>query len=865
MAVLLSNNAFGTLAVDINTAASTLVLRLGNGANFPDLSGNDYYYLTIANGSSAPEIVKCVSKSGDILTVQRGQEGTAAQPATAGNRVELRVTAKSVIDLVSALGAFVSVKSYGAVGDGIADDTAAIQAAVTAENGVFFPAGTYKVTSAVSLKSNNVLVGEGASSIINYTGTAASQGALYINSGGASTYVDNVTIQDLKVVGQVATLGFSEFVHNISFNGVRNCLIERCVIEGFRGDGIYIGSGDVAGQERHNIDVTIRDCYIDGVNKDNRNGISVVDGNGVNIDNNYITRCTKNTMPGAIDIEPDANAYHVIKDISIRNNKIYDLNHGVAAIGVFLPYVDYTTWPTGFNIENNYIDIPSATTNNAYGFFFQYGSPFTDPPAPAVTDSTEDFGIRILNNYVQFPIGASPPTYGRGFVLWNCNDVVMDGNTFIGGSASLIGYPNTNVINFMMTNNEFVRVNGAGDYAVTVYNANRLTINGNVFKNCGGISGLARGAIEFSTGNRIENSEFATDYAWTKGTGWTIAAGVATKTAGTGSALSQTQSPVAIAADAVYQLTYTITVSAGTITPRLTGGTTVTGTTRSASGTYTENITAVTGNTTFELLADAAFAGTVDNVYLRSGSSSYVKIDNNTFTSPDGSFTQQAVRDSGHTFNSGTNTFLGNQLLAGTNQLPALLQSNEYGLSFYQPTLAETRFQVRGALPSAFGASLPVLVDGEIQSATTNSAVMYRTTPTTQAASFTLTNLIHYQAVQGALGAGSAVTNQFGYVVDSSLTGATNNYAFVGNIAAGTNRWNFFANGTARNYFGGGVEVVAGTTTMTSGFTHIPSAAGAPTGAPTNPSGNVPMYYDSTNHKIYVYSGGTWRSTATLT
>jgi hypothetical protein len=39
----------------------------------------------------------------------------------------------------------VSVKDFGAVGDGVTDDTAAIQAAGTASNSLYFPKGTYKV------------------------------------------------------------------------------------------------------------------------------------------------------------------------------------------------------------------------------------------------------------------------------------------------------------------------------------------------------------------------------------------------------------------------------------------------------------------------------------------------------------------------------------------------------------------------------------------------------------------------------------------------------------------------------------------------------------------------------------------------
>lgn len=48
-----------------------------------------------------------------------------------------------------------NVKSYGAVGDGITDDTAAIQAALTdaaqAARTVFFPEGTYKITSSLTV------------------------------------------------------------------------------------------------------------------------------------------------------------------------------------------------------------------------------------------------------------------------------------------------------------------------------------------------------------------------------------------------------------------------------------------------------------------------------------------------------------------------------------------------------------------------------------------------------------------------------------------------------------------------------------------------------------------------------------------
>ncbi len=55
----------------------------------------------------------------------------------------------------------ISVKDYGAIGDGTTDDTAAIQAALDASNVIHIPKGDYKVTDALVLPNYCIITGDG--------------------------------------------------------------------------------------------------------------------------------------------------------------------------------------------------------------------------------------------------------------------------------------------------------------------------------------------------------------------------------------------------------------------------------------------------------------------------------------------------------------------------------------------------------------------------------------------------------------------------------------------------------------------------------------------------------------------------------
>jgi hypothetical protein len=108
--------------------------------------------------------------------------------------------------------------------------------------------------------------------------------------------------------------------------------------------------------------------------------------------------------------------------------------------------------------------------------------------------------------------------------------------------------------------------------------------------------------------------------------------------------------------------------------------------------------------------------------------------------------------------------------------------------------------------------SSAIYQNGTVQSDVTTSAYGIRNQLNTAAAAFTLGGYFHYAAQQITIGSTSAITSQYGFLADSSMTGATNNYGFFGNIPSGTNRWNLYMAGTAANFLSGVLNI--GTTTL---------------------------------------------------
>lgn len=146
-----------------------------------------------------------------------------------------------------ASGTAVNVKQFGAVGDGVTDDTAAIQAAINASTDLFLPAGTY-IISNIDLKSDFRFIGVGT-----LKAKPSTTGQLIRLNG-----VNNTTIRGITVNADSTnspSMSFTVYVYGSSYN----VTLDDLVINNSNSHGISFR--DAADRLANTVSV-ISDCKI---------------------------------------------------------------------------------------------------------------------------------------------------------------------------------------------------------------------------------------------------------------------------------------------------------------------------------------------------------------------------------------------------------------------------------------------------------------------------------------------------------------------------------------------------------------------------------------------------------------------------
>lgn len=291
----------------------------------------------------------------------------------------------------------------------------------------------------------------------------------------------NLALRGFKVLGKVAASGFSEHVHLLNFNAASWCEIEGMQIAGFQGDGFYIGSSNAAATERHNKKITVTRSLFDGINSDNRNGISIIDGDGIVIEKSQFRNISRVGMPGCIDCEPDANAYAIVRNIEINSNLFTGGNE--AAIALLLRSQSTLTTPhENFKITGNEIRTKKGLT-------------FSGEVA-ALSGATVPYGVLVQRNL--FKDNESP------FIIDGARGLTLADNTIEDSQyPAELGYTVGNY-GVVSTRNMYRRLgkhNTLGTRGLYVRNVTGLTLDGDTFEDCGRADGTAGRSIEFVSGS----------------------------------------------------------------------------------------------------------------------------------------------------------------------------------------------------------------------------------------------------------------------------------------------------------------------------------------------------------------------------
>lgn len=439
-----------------------------------------------------------------------------------------------------------SVKWFGAIGNGVADDTASIQAALnwmTSGASLWFNGLNYKISARLLIQNLSGFEIDGQGCTIK-----AANGMPVISGNHLIAMIDckDFRLSNLTVDGNRGNRTPAEVpAQNIEFIHCRSFLCERIASNNAVVDGFIFNATANNDNTTYCRDFIMRMCSADN---SYRNGVSVINAYNFKFDGGYFTNSNGTSPQCGMDIESNAgatlgNAQGILTGCRFEGNAGFGLTTsgvsgsqefyidkcyfsantlGAISAGANAVHVSYSTFKnhTGSAISQGIVSFTNLEADKSGSVSHCLFTANTTPTACIYTFSTTQ-GIRITNNTILDHRGAGLNIYGShqlvsGNTINNCGgigiassatDATLSSNTIVGCTGRGIynsgarpritgntvsniitvagGYIQTDAANSQVLNNNLTAASAQNDTFGIYLGASQVgsLVSGNVFVN----------------------------------------------------------------------------------------------------------------------------------------------------------------------------------------------------------------------------------------------------------------------------------------------------------------------------------------------------------------------------------------------
>ena len=409
--------------------------------------------LARGNSGATTQDVMNVSNAG-VVSFPQGLGNISSGTAIATGSTTARSLANRFADVFN-------VKDFGAVGDGVADDRIAIQAAVDAAfaaggGTVYLPAGTYLLASfsssyyTVKPKSNVSVVGSGPATIVKMANglVSATQGYTFLYDH--TNFIENITISDFTMdwngqnnpnqntpVGNTTRMGGNGGVSNVHIrnvifknpsghhniwiagsgggeNSITNCIFQNAG-RAVAGNTLITDHSSIY-ENTNNTIISGNIFFCTNLNDTVATAIEI-HGQNINVTNNIVYGYSKAMNIAASD--GLTSCYNII----VSDNNFNDVNVGITLwSGLSLSLA-------GILIDSNIIELREIAGQVACGI---QGNGSTMNSSVPASD------IQILNNSIKINGSINLSLQSKSIDLWDWSSIYIENNILSNFSGEAI-------------------------------------------------------------------------------------------------------------------------------------------------------------------------------------------------------------------------------------------------------------------------------------------------------------------------------------------------------------------------------------------------------------------------------------------